>query len=65
LPNDLEPILLDVAQTAKVLSIGKDAVYELINRDEIPHVRLGERTIRIPAHLLRAWIESRSRGGRL
>lgn len=59
----VEPILYDVATTAKVLGVGRDAIYELIARDELPHVRLGARTIRIPRHLLEQWIESKSRGG--
>lgn len=64
MPIEVEPILLDVAATAKILSLGRDAVYELINRDELPHIRLGERTIRVPRHLLEQWVEARSRGGR-
>ena len=64
MPNDLEPILYDVAQTAKVLGVGRDCVYELVASGELPSVRLGERTIRIPRHLLEKWIEVRTRGGR-
>jgi excisionase family DNA binding protein len=63
-PNDPELILYDVPTTARVLSIGKDAVYELVASGELPSVRISERTIRIPRHLLEKWIESRATGGR-
>jgi excisionase family DNA binding protein len=65
MPIDLEPILLDVAQTAKVLSLGKDKVYDLIASGKLPSIRLGERCVRVPRHLLEQWIESRAQGGRV
>ena len=58
--NDLHPVLLEIADTARVTSIGKDAVYELIASGKLPSVRLGERTIRVPRHLLEKWIEERA-----
>ena len=64
MPSDIEPLLYNIAQTAQLLGIGRDAVYELIKRDELPHVRLGERTVRVPRPLLEEWIRSRARGGR-
>ncbi len=65
MPIDPEPILYDVATAAKVLSLGKDAVYELVASGELPSIRLGERTIRIPRALLEKWVAARSQGGRL
>jgi len=59
-----DAILYTVTQTAEALGVGRDAVYELIARDELPHIRLGERTLRVPRALLAQWVEARSRGGR-
>jgi len=58
-----EAILYTIAEAARVLSLGKDKLYELVASGEIPVVRLGERTLRIPKALLEDWVRSRSTGG--
>lgn len=63
LPNDVQPLLYNVAQVAQALGIGRDAVYELIARGELPVVRLGERSVRIPRHLLERWVEAKATPG--
>ena len=47
--------LLTVVETASVLRISRDLVYELVHRDELPALHLG-RKIRVPAFGLRQWI---------
>jgi excisionase family DNA binding protein len=51
--------LLTVPETAQVLRISRDLVYELIHRRELPAIRLG-RKIRVPAFGLRQWIASQA-----
>ena len=51
--------LLTVPETAEVLRISRDLVYELINRGELPAIRLG-RKIRVPAFGLKQWIAHRA-----
>ena len=58
-----DSLLLTVRETARILSLGRDRVYELVNRGDLPSVRLGERTIRIPRHALLKWVEDRQREG--
>lgn len=45
------PLVLDVAQTARVFGVSEWTVRDLIKRGELDHVRLG-RLIRIPRHAL-------------
>ena len=45
---------LSPVEVAKILGIGKNAVYESVKRGEIPSVGLG-RTIRIPT----TWVKAR------
>jgi prophage regulatory protein len=52
------PVLLDVAELAHLLGIGRTKAYELIAREEIPSIRVG-RCVRVPVDELRAWISSR------
>ena len=57
-----ELLLLTVPETARLLRIGRNTVYELVARGELPAVRLG-RVIRIPRHRLLAWIDAQSKDG--
>jgi excisionase family DNA binding protein len=57
----LEP-LLTVADTALFLGVSRAHVYVLLERDELPHVRIGTR-IRFVPDELRAYLE-RHREGR-
>jgi prophage regulatory protein len=52
------PQLLEVRQLAHILGIGRTKAYELIEREEIPVIRVG-RCVRVPVDELRAWISSR------
>ena len=55
IPDPREVPLLTVDQTAEFLGIGRTACYDAINRDEIPHIRLGRR-IRVPTASIRAMV---------
>lgn len=50
------PLLLTVAEAARLLHIGRNTCYELIRRGELPAVRLGERIIRVPRPGLEGWL---------
>lgn len=42
--------------------ISRRAFYNAINRNEVPHRRLGRRIL-IPRHAFMAWMEGQSQGG--
>lgn len=54
------PLLLKVEAAAKLLSLGRTKMYELIAAGDVPVIRLG-RSVRVPTALLRQWVEDRSK----
>lgn len=50
------PTLLTAEQARKILQLGRNAIYELIQQNKIPVLRLGERKIRIPKQEFLNWI---------
>jgi excisionase family DNA binding protein len=52
--------MMTVQEAAAYLRISKDLAYELVGRNDLPHVRLG-RAIRVPRFSLEQWI-ARSAG---
>jgi excisionase family DNA binding protein len=54
--------LLTVPEAARRLSLGRATAYLLVQRGELPVVRIG-RAVRIPARALEAWIIARTTGG--
>jgi excisionase family DNA binding protein len=44
------PLVLTVPEVAKVLRISRGAAYEAVRCGDIPSVRVGRRTIRVPRH---------------
>ena len=54
--DKVEVLLLSVAQAAVSLGLGRTKVYELIDRGELPVVRIG-RAIRLRPESLRVWVE--------
>lgn len=52
LPTVEERSFLGVRETAAVLGMSTDAIYDAINRGELPSIRVGK-TIRIPVAELR------------
>ena len=54
------PLLLKVETAAKLLSLGRTKMYELIAAGDVPVIRLG-RSVRVPTASLRQWVEDRSK----
>ncbi len=52
--------ILIADEVAEMLRVDRQRVYELVRRDAIPVIRLGERQYRFDAAAIRQWIE---RGG--
>lgn len=52
----MQPLLLNVAQVSRMLSLGRTKVYDLIATNQLPVVRFG-RAVRVPAASLRRWVE--------
>ncbi len=49
------PLLYRFPEAAQLLGLGRSTVYELVQRGELPVVRVG-RAVRIAAEDLQAWI---------
>ena len=58
----MDKVLLTVTEAAQRLSLGRATTYQLVQRGELPVVRIG-RAVRIPARALDAWIAGKTRGG--
>jgi excisionase family DNA binding protein len=56
--DSIQPLLLTVSQAAKMLSLGRTKVYELIATEGLPVVHFG-RAKRVSVASLQRWIESR------
>ncbi len=54
--------ILVADEVAELLRVDRQRVYELVRRNAIPVIRLGERQYRFDAEAIRQWIE---RGGSL
>jgi excisionase family DNA binding protein len=60
-PQPAAPVtqLLTIAQVATLLCVHRTKVYDLINHDGLPVMKLGRRSTRINAMKLQQWIEQR------
>ena len=54
------PLLLNVKQLADLLGVSDSSVYELIQEDDFPSLRIGKRIV-IPKEELREWITARAK----
>src|SRR5436190_1760127 len=52
----LEPILVRVEEAARILSLSRSMIYQMLDRGELPSVRCGTAR-RIPLAALHAWVE--------
>ena len=59
---DQRPLLLNVKQLAALLGVSDSSVYELIEEEDFPSLRIGKRIV-IPKEELRKWITSHTKGG--
>lgn len=56
-------LLLNVKQLADLLGVSDSSVYELIQEDDFPSLRIGKRIV-IPKEELRKWISAHTKGVR-
>ena len=54
------PLLLNAKQLADLLGVSDSSVYELIQEDGFPSLRIGKRIV-IPKEELREWITARTK----
>jgi excisionase family DNA binding protein len=54
----VEPLLLTIPQVAAMLGLGRTKVYDLIDHEGLPTVKLGTAR-RIPRQALEAWLTKR------
>jgi len=55
----MDKLVYTVSETAKILNIGMNKAYELIQQQEIPNVRVG-RKILVPKQALEKWLVNSS-----
>ncbi len=56
-----QPLLLNINQVAKMLSLSRTTVYKLIDVEGLPVVRFG-RAVRVSPTSLQQWLDRRERG---
>ena len=49
--------LLTYEQLSEKLGMAKTALYKMVERQQIPHFRLGQRTVRFDEDKIDAWLE--------
>ena len=54
--SQVEPLLVRVEEAARILSLSRSTIYELLDRGELPSVRCGVAR-RIPLAALHTWVE--------
>ena len=52
----VEPLLVRVEEAARILSLSRSTIYEMLDRGELPSVRCGTAR-RIPLAALHTWVE--------
>jgi excisionase family DNA binding protein len=52
----IEPLLVRVEEAARILSLSRSTIYEMMDNGDLPSVRWGAAR-RIPLAALRAWVE--------
>lgn len=60
----MDPLLVSVADAARLLGIGKTEMYELVARGEFQRVRIGRRVL-IPVQGLEEWVEQHTQASRM
>ena len=55
------PLLLNVKQLADLLGVSDSSVYELIQEDDFPSLRIGKRIV-VPKEELSKWISTHTKG---
>jgi excisionase family DNA binding protein len=57
----VEPLLVRVEEAARILSLSRSTIYEMMDAGELPSVRRGMAR-RIPVAALREWVSQQTRG---
>lgn len=57
------PLLLNVKQLTDLLGVSESSVYELIQEDDFPSLRIGKRIV-VPKEELRGWITAHTKGAK-
>ncbi|NNJ12002.1 helix-turn-helix domain-containing protein [Chloroflexales bacterium ZM16-3] len=58
----VEPLLVRVEEAARILSLSRSTIYEMMDAGELPSVRRGTAR-RIPVDALRAWVARQTGSG--
>ena len=56
----MEKLAYSVPEMATALGIGKNVAYELVNREDFPALKIGDRRIIVPIEALKVWLEKQS-----
>jgi len=57
-PQPEQPMLLTIEQVMELLQLGRNKVYDLINKEGLPVQRFG-RAVRVHREALKKWLEER------
>ena len=58
------PLMLSVKQLVDLLGVSDSSVYELIQEEDFPSLRIGKRIV-VPKEELRKWISAHTKGGQV
>lgn len=59
-PQSIQPLLIRIEEAARLLSLGRSTIYEMIYKGELPSVECGTAR-RIPLDALKAWVEAKTK----
>jgi excisionase family DNA binding protein len=54
--------LITYEEAARYLSLPVGSLYSLVHRGEVPHIRMGRRTVRFSRRALASWVAARTVG---
>ena len=57
----VQPLLLTIPQVMRCMGLGRNKVYDLIQKEDLPVLRFG-RAVRVSYIALQQWIERREQG---
>ena len=57
----LEPLAISAAETARILDVSRPTVYTLMQREDFPSFKVGNRTL-ISVEGLRDWVRKQAEG---
>ncbi len=61
-PEEMKKLLLKPAEVAKMISVSRNVMYEMLHTGEIPSLRIGK-SIRVPKKALLEWIDAHQVNG--